>query len=74
MEIDRGVAVALDEKSDSDVKDNYLEEAMKMRNLSEEFRADHGLRPLTILGLENMYLPEEGTKIDENKTADELEL
>ena len=33
------------------LKDNYLEEAMKMRNLLEEFRADHGLRPPTILGV-----------------------
>ncbi|CAM8912641.1 unnamed protein product [Rhodiola kirilowii] len=32
-------------------QDNYLEEAMKMRNLLEEFRADHGLRPPTILGI-----------------------
>ncbi|KAL4584830.1 hypothetical protein LXL04_009440 [Taraxacum kok-saghyz] len=32
-------------------QDNYLEEAMKMRNLLEEFRADHGLRPPTILGV-----------------------
>ncbi|GJZ37886.1 callose synthase 10 [Tanacetum coccineum] len=30
-------------------QDNYLEEAMKMRNLLEEFRANHGLRPPTIL-------------------------
>ncbi|XP_047316862.1 callose synthase 10 [Impatiens glandulifera] len=32
-------------------QDNYLEEAMKMRNLLEEFKADHGLRPPTILGV-----------------------
>lgn len=32
-------------------QDNYLEEAMKMRNLLEEFRADHGLRHPTILGV-----------------------
>ncbi|KAL7139527.1 hypothetical protein ABFS83_09G058200 [Erythranthe nasuta] len=32
-------------------QDNYLEEAMKMRNLLEEFRANHGLRPPTILGV-----------------------
>ncbi|XP_078444435.1 glucan synthase-like 8 [Wolffia australiana] len=32
-------------------QDNYLEEAMKMRNLLEEFRQDHGLRPPTILGV-----------------------
>ncbi|KAF6157565.1 hypothetical protein GIB67_004503 [Kingdonia uniflora] len=32
-------------------QDNYLEEAMKMRNLLEEFRSDHGLRPPTILGV-----------------------
>lgn len=32
-------------------QDNYLEEAMKMRNLLEEFRGDHGLRPPTILGV-----------------------
>ncbi|CAA6653832.1 unnamed protein product [Spirodela intermedia] len=34
-------------------QDNYLEEAMKMRNLLEEFRQDHGLRPATILVFEN---------------------
>lgn len=33
------------------MKDNYLEEAMKMRNLLEEFRGNHGLRPPTILGV-----------------------
>ncbi|XP_044487374.1 callose synthase 10 [Mangifera indica] len=32
-------------------QDNYLEEAMKMRNLVEEFRRDHGIRPPTILGV-----------------------
>lgn len=32
-------------------QDNYLEEAMKMRNLLEEFRCDHGIRPPTILGV-----------------------
>ncbi|PWA41263.1 glucan synthase-like 8 [Artemisia annua] len=32
-------------------QDNYLEEAMKMRNLLEEFKQDHGLRPPTILGV-----------------------
>lgn len=32
-------------------QDNYLEEAMKMRNLLEEFRGNHGLRAPTILGL-----------------------
>ncbi|KAJ3672614.1 hypothetical protein LUZ60_007335 [Juncus effusus] len=32
-------------------QDNYLEEAMKMRNLLEEFKANHGLRPPTILGV-----------------------
>ncbi|KAL2492350.1 Callose synthase 10 [Abeliophyllum distichum] len=32
-------------------QDNYLEEAMKMRNLLEEFRGKHGLRPPTILGV-----------------------
>ncbi|KAK6924728.1 Glycosyl transferase, family 48, partial [Dillenia turbinata] len=36
--------------------DNYLEEAMKMRNLLEEFRGNHGLRPPTILGVrENVF-------------------
>ncbi|KAJ6971354.1 callose synthase 10 isoform X1 [Populus alba x Populus x berolinensis] len=36
--------------------DNYLEEAMKMRNLLEEFRANHGIRPPTILGVrENVF-------------------
>ncbi|KAG5557606.1 hypothetical protein RHGRI_007756 [Rhododendron griersonianum] len=33
------------------IMDNYLEEAMKMRNLLEEFRANHGIRPPTILGV-----------------------
>ncbi|KAJ7956112.1 Callose synthase-like protein [Quillaja saponaria] len=32
-------------------QDNYLEEAIKMRNLLEEFRGNHGLRPPTILGV-----------------------
>ncbi|XP_050224596.1 callose synthase 10 [Mercurialis annua] len=32
-------------------QDNYLEEAMKMRNLLEEFHAKHGIRPPTILGV-----------------------
>nr|XP_048330411.1 callose synthase 10 isoform X2 [Ziziphus jujuba var. spinosa] len=32
-------------------QDNYLEEAMKMRNLLEEFHGNHGLRPPTILGV-----------------------
>ncbi|GMY15024.1 callose synthase 10 isoform X6 [Fagus crenata] len=32
-------------------QDNYLEEAMKMRNLLEEFHSNHGLRPPTILGV-----------------------
>ncbi|KAL2933328.1 Callose synthase 10 [Bienertia sinuspersici] len=32
-------------------QDNYLEEAMKMRNLLEEFHARHGIRPPTILGV-----------------------
>ncbi|KAJ4839988.1 Callose synthase 10 [Turnera subulata] len=32
-------------------QDNYLEEAVKMRNLLEEFRANHGIRPPTILGV-----------------------
>ncbi|XP_057970390.1 callose synthase 10 [Malania oleifera] len=33
-------------------QDNYLEEAMKMRNLLEEFRVkNHGIRPPTILGV-----------------------
>lgn len=32
-------------------QDNYLEEAMKMRNLLEEFHGSHGLRPPTILGV-----------------------
>ncbi|KAL8152111.1 hypothetical protein V2J09_021919 [Rumex salicifolius] len=31
-------------------QDNYLEEALKMRNLLEEFNEDHGLRPPSILG------------------------
>ncbi|KMS95415.1 hypothetical protein BVRB_008460 [Beta vulgaris subsp. vulgaris] len=32
-------------------QDNYLEEAIKMRNLLEEFNAKHGIRPPTILGV-----------------------
>ncbi|KAF5735736.1 hypothetical protein HS088_TW15G01252 [Tripterygium wilfordii] len=32
-------------------KDNYFEEALKMRNLLEEFHCDHGIRPATILGV-----------------------
>lgn len=32
-------------------QDNYFEEALKMRNLLEEFYADHGLRLPTILGV-----------------------
>ncbi|KAK7411053.1 hypothetical protein VNO78_02407 [Psophocarpus tetragonolobus] len=32
-------------------QDNYLEEAMKMRNLLEEFHANHGLRAPSILGV-----------------------
>nr|QKN22529.1 callose synthase 9 [Urtica dioica subsp. dioica] len=32
-------------------QDNYFEEALKMRNLLEEFHCDHGIRPATILGV-----------------------
>lgn len=32
-------------------QDNYFEEALKMRNLLEEFHTDHGIRPPTILGV-----------------------
>ncbi|XP_073112798.1 callose synthase 9 isoform X2 [Elaeis guineensis] len=32
-------------------QDNYFEEALKMRNLLEEFHCDHGLRKPTILGV-----------------------
>ncbi|KAK4781006.1 hypothetical protein SAY87_017112 [Trapa incisa] len=32
-------------------QDNYLEEALKMRNLLEEFNEDHGVRPPSILGV-----------------------
>ncbi|XP_073010773.1 callose synthase 5-like [Typha latifolia] len=32
-------------------QDNYLEEALKMRNLLEEFNQDHGLRQPSILGV-----------------------
>ncbi|CAJ1974879.1 unnamed protein product [Sphenostylis stenocarpa] len=32
-------------------QDNYLEEALKMRNLLEEFTEDHGVRRPTILGV-----------------------
>lgn len=32
-------------------QDNYFEEALKMRNLLEEFHQYHGIRPATILGV-----------------------
>ncbi|KAF5822901.1 putative 1,3-beta-glucan synthase [Helianthus annuus] len=32
-------------------QDNYFEEALKMRNLLEEFHANHGIRSATILGV-----------------------
>ncbi|KAJ9549228.1 hypothetical protein OSB04_021771 [Centaurea solstitialis] len=32
-------------------QDNYFEEALKMRNLLEEFHGYHGIRPATILGV-----------------------
>ncbi|XP_048235434.1 callose synthase 9 isoform X1 [Ricinus communis] len=32
-------------------QDNYFEEALKMRNLLEEFHHDHGIHPPTILGV-----------------------
>ncbi|WCJ32417.1 glucan synthase-like 10 [Euphorbia peplus] len=32
-------------------QDNYFEEALKMRNLLEEFHYDHGIHPPTILGV-----------------------
>ncbi|KAG9136289.1 hypothetical protein Leryth_003883 [Lithospermum erythrorhizon] len=32
-------------------QDNYFEEALKMRNLLEEFYLDHGIHPATILGV-----------------------
>lgn len=32
-------------------QDNYFEEALKMRNLLEEFNCDHGIRSPTILGV-----------------------
>ncbi|KAM0939118.1 putative 1,3-beta-glucan synthase [Dioscorea sansibarensis] len=32
-------------------QDNYMEEALKMRNLLEEFNEDHGVRQPTILGV-----------------------
>ncbi|KAK4760517.1 hypothetical protein SAY87_005410 [Trapa incisa] len=32
-------------------QDNYFEEALKMRNLLEEFNRNHGIRPPTILGV-----------------------
>lgn len=41
----------MNEYNFSFLKDNYLEEAMKMRNLLEEFHENHGLRPPTILGV-----------------------
>jgi len=33
------------------LQDNYLEEAIKMRNLLEEFHGKHGIRRPTILGV-----------------------
>ncbi|XP_024029129.1 callose synthase 11 [Morus notabilis] len=37
-------------------QDNYFEEALKMRNLLEEFKANYGLRKPTILGVrENVF-------------------
>ncbi|KAJ8432608.1 LOW QUALITY PROTEIN: hypothetical protein Cgig2_032889 [Carnegiea gigantea] len=33
------------------LQDNYLEEALKIRNLLEEFNEDHGVRPPSILGV-----------------------
>lgn len=37
-------------------QDNYFEEALKMRNLLEEFKVHHGIRKPTILGLrENIF-------------------
>jgi len=33
------------------LQDNYLEEALKMRNLLEEFNENHGVRQSTILGV-----------------------
>eukprot|EP00250_Pteridium_aquilinum_P008090 c17661_g1_i2 orf=354-6008(+) len=37
-------------------QDNYFEEALKMRNLLQEFEENHGLRPPTILGVrENVF-------------------
>jgi callose synthase len=33
------------------LQDNYLEEALKMRNLLEEFNENHGVRQPTILGV-----------------------
>ncbi|MCO5597148.1 hypothetical protein L7F22_051223 [Adiantum nelumboides] len=37
-------------------QDNYFEEALKMRNLLEEFKADYGVRKPTILGVrENVF-------------------
>ncbi|KAL8460435.1 hypothetical protein ACS0TY_032101 [Phlomoides rotata] len=37
-------------------QDNYFEEALKMRNLLEEFKVNHGIRKPTILGIrENIF-------------------
>jgi callose synthase len=36
-------------------QDNYFEEALKMRNLLEEFHSDHGLRAPTILGAATLF-------------------
>lgn len=33
------------------LQDNYFEEALKVRNLLEEFHRDHGIRSPTILGV-----------------------
>ena len=32
-------------------KDNYFEEALKMRNILEEFKGNYGIHPPTILGV-----------------------
>nr|GEV88577.1 callose synthase 10 [Tanacetum cinerariifolium] len=43
--------------------DNYREVAMKMRKLVEEFRANHGLRPPTILGVKEHVFTGSGSSL-----------
>ncbi|CDY67747.1 BnaUnng02530D, partial [Brassica napus] len=50
-----GFELSPEARAQADLKftyvDNYFEEALKMRNILEEFDRDHGIRPPTILGV-----------------------